>query len=115
MNANDEELQELFDDYDFKIYTPTTLKNLKEYKSDLQEARRRGYALDCAEHIEGVHCAAAPVYDHKGQTIASITVTGPSFRMSEETLAEAGTMVRQEALKASTKMGFEHITEEAVS
>jgi DNA-binding IclR family transcriptional regulator len=47
----------------------------------LDEIRQRGYALDEGEHESTVRCVAAPIFDHSGETIAAVSVSGPKSRM----------------------------------
>jgi IclR family acetate operon transcriptional repressor len=56
--------------------TPRTVTSVRELRSGLQEVRRRGYAIEEAEFVEGVACVGAPVADG---TMA-ITVSCPIER-----------------------------------
>jgi len=49
----------------------------------------RGWALDQEECEPGLCCAAAPIFDGEGQLVAALSVSGPSFRLSEERLLDA--------------------------
>jgi IclR family transcriptional regulator, acetate operon repressor len=56
--------------------TPHTVTSIRELRSEMQEVRRLGYAIDEAEFVEGVACVGAPVADG---TMA-ITVSSPIER-----------------------------------
>lgn len=62
-------------------FTITSLDLLIEH---LQEVRDAGYAYDDEENDYGVRCLAAPVYDHTGQAIACIGISGPTVRMTDD-------------------------------
>jgi DNA-binding IclR family transcriptional regulator len=38
--------------------------------------------------VEGLHCLAAPIFGADGHAIASVWVTGPSHRLSEDRMQE---------------------------
>jgi DNA-binding IclR family transcriptional regulator len=58
----------------YKSYTENTLTTFDELMADLAGIRERGYSIDDEEHIRGIVCIAAPVYNAKGETIASLSV-----------------------------------------
>ena len=51
---------------------------------ELAEVRVRGYAVvDRGEEIDTLHCVAVAIYNSREYPVASMWVTGPSFRMKE--------------------------------
>ena len=73
-----------------KRFTPTTLTSRQSLESDLEAARARGYAVDRAEGIDGIHCVAAPVLDPHGHPLAAVTVMAPVSRLPEGSFAPRG-------------------------
>ncbi len=71
-------------------FTARTLTDPRALEAHLKEARQKGYTVDHAEELEGVHCAAAPVYDQEGRLAAAVVVTGPSDRIPVSRLDELG-------------------------
>ncbi|MBU6302504.1 MAG: IclR family transcriptional regulator [Verrucomicrobia bacterium] len=67
-----------------KKFTERTLARREDLLPALENIRRLGYAVDRAEGVEGIHCVAAPVFDHYRQPIGAITVMAPINRMPEE-------------------------------
>lgn len=65
-------------------FTDNTLIKPEALRADLEETKRRGYALDNMEHEFGVCCVAVPVLDSEGQLVAGISTSGPSLRFGEE-------------------------------
>lgn len=61
-----------------------------EFQEVLTQIRERGYATSAGETIPGARAVAAPVLDADGHAIASVNVTGPSHRLTEEQGAEVG-------------------------
>ncbi len=59
-----------------KRYTPLTLIRRKDIERDLEETRKRGYALNRGEFRVGVCGIGAPVRDRSGGVVASIGIWG---------------------------------------
>jgi DNA-binding IclR family transcriptional regulator len=70
-------------------YTTNTITDRRKLETELDLIRQRGYAIDAGELEEGVHCIAVPVRDRSAEVTASISVSGPSSRL---TLARIGSL-----------------------
>ena len=67
----------------------------------------QGYALDLGECADGLHCAAAPVFDAEGQVVAALSVSGPSVRLSEEGLhCDIAPLLTSSAASLSKALGY---------
>lgn len=84
------ELEDFFKNVTLKRFTSTTLATRKALTADLAAIRQRGWSLDLAEGMEGIHCVGAAVLDGNDFPIAAVTVIGPSFRLKESHFAEIG-------------------------
>ncbi len=71
----------------------------------LQEVRTLGYAVNREELEEGLVVVAAPVYNHDGDVVGSISLGGTSLRFTPERIAEMGTLIRDTAGEISRKLG----------
>lgn len=91
-------------------YTENTLTNETAFLQELAAIRQKGFAIDHGEHEASVHCIAAPVWDHKGEVIAAISVSAPRHRMplppDDDTWIET---VKETAFNISRALGFEGI------
>ncbi len=74
------------------------------YRVELIATRERGYAIDREEFQEGMSGVSAPVFNPKGQVIATLSLVGPAFRMKEENLHEYGKKCVELAAGLSTKL-----------
>jgi DNA-binding IclR family transcriptional regulator len=72
----------------------------------LAEVRRRGYATAVDELEAGLTAIAAPVRDAAGTVIASISASGPSFRIPAARVEVLAVAVRRAAGDASRRLGW---------
>ena len=66
---------------DIPPLTAATITDPDKLRTELAEARLKGYAIDNGEIEEGLICVAAPVYDLTQQIVAAISIAGPEYRM----------------------------------
>lgn len=90
-----------------KPFTRNTLTDPARLREEMERTRARGYALDDAEHEVWVRCVAAPIRNASGHVFASLSVTGPADRMTDERLAQLAPLVIQTADSVSRQLGFE--------
>jgi DNA-binding IclR family transcriptional regulator len=67
-------------------YTPKTITNKDELLKHLDEVCTLGYAIDDEEFLVGSRGIAYSVTNEQGQTTTSVSISGPSARLSRETL-----------------------------
>jgi IclR family acetate operon transcriptional repressor len=91
---------------DFKRLTRKTLPNAKAYLKELEEVRRLGWAYDRGEESETYACAAAPVYDRRGEMVAALWISGPADRVTAAALPRLGKVVADHAATLSLKLGY---------
>ncbi len=91
---------------EFPKMTATTITSAKRFRAELKEIRLCGYALDRGELLEGVRCASAAILDMHGNPLASITVTGPVNRLSDDELDKVAKSTRDHALRISQRFGY---------
>ena len=84
------DLDAFFASVTLKPFTPNTLASRPALEADLAKTRQRGYAIDLAEGLEGIHCVAAPILDDYAFPIAAITVMAPAFRLKRDRFPELG-------------------------
>lgn len=87
-------------------FTDNTITDRQHLDSELHEIRQRGYAVDNAEHEEGVRCVGAPIHNHEAQVMASISVSGPSQRMTPERDETVGKLLTSRTDEISRRLGY---------
>lgn len=79
-------------------YTDNTITSRPALRGELEEVAERGYAIDNEEITRGLMCAAAPVRDLDGRTIAALSCTFPRYLFEERGMdAEIDAVVRHAA------------------
>jgi DNA-binding IclR family transcriptional regulator len=85
--------------------TERTLVTREAVRADLAQIREHGYAVVRDELEVGLTAVAAPVRGATGEVIASLSVSGPTFRI-EDRLEPIAEQTRQAALAVSERMGW---------
>lgn len=86
--------------------TPNTITSVEELREDLNEIRKRGWACEKEEYIEGMHCVSAPVLNQFNLPVAMISISGPKYRFPVEKISEYGIIVSRLALEVSQWFGY---------
>ena len=89
-------------------FTEHTVTKRKALWADLADVRRLGYALAVDELEDGLTAAAAPIRNAHGDIIASMSISGPSFRLTDERLAEIVPTLVSAATEVSHRLGWGH-------
>jgi DNA-binding IclR family transcriptional regulator len=88
-----------------KRHTATTIVSLSALEREVAEIRSRGYAIDNSEFEATLGCAAAAIFDHRGQPVAAISVSGPAERVLPQ-IERIGGLVATTARAISERLGF---------
>ncbi len=88
-----------------KRYTDTTITSAVALDREIVEIKSRGYAIDHSEFEATLACTAAPVFDHRRQPVAAISVSGPAERILSQ-IDRIGGLVADTAKAISERLGF---------
>lgn len=78
-------------------FTAATITDTAELERELDEVRRRRYAVMADELELGLRAVAAPVEDGRGHVIAALAVSGPSIRLPRRRLRECAEILTRTA------------------
>ena len=84
---------------------PATITSWARLERELEEVRRRGYAVGMEEIEPGFVAIGAPVRNDEGRVVAAISVGGPKARLHGARIAQVATLVRDGADRISARLG----------
>jgi len=86
-------------------FTEHTMIEPLEVRQELDRVRACGYAVGEKEFEADLSAVGAAVFDHRGEVVASITISGPAFRMDPDRMPNLGLSVRRTANRISARLG----------
>jgi DNA-binding IclR family transcriptional regulator len=86
-------------------FTEKTIVEVGILAQNLTDIRQQGYAITHEEHQQDLSAVAAPIFDHTGQAIAAVTVSGPTYRIGPGEIEALVEPVLNIAREISTKLG----------
>jgi IclR family acetate operon transcriptional repressor len=104
-HIRDAHLADILEQRGLRRLTATTLTNPQNLQQELGVIRARGYAIDDQEHLVGLRCVAASIFDENGEAVAAISASGPAARIGTERIAFLGDLVRRVAGNVSRDFG----------
>ena len=93
---------------DLPRFTDLTITSRRKLAEELAEVRRVGYALAVDELELGLTAAAAPIRSAHGDIIASMSISGPSFRLTTQRLDQVVPMLVAAATEVSHRLSWGH-------
>ncbi|MGH3360189.1 MAG: IclR family transcriptional regulator, partial [Nocardioidaceae bacterium] len=87
-------------------YTPTTVTDFKTLLAQVETIRTDGYAVVADELEIGLTAVAAPLRNAHGDVVASLSVSGPTFRFDDAAVDEAMRHVVAAAADISSRLGW---------
>lgn len=102
----DEELEHFCGSAELTSYTKNTITSPKTLMRVILEVRKKGYAVDLQEGMEGVHCISAPVRDHTNKVIAAVSISSPAYRLTKEKIDGMKVPLIETCSEISKKMGY---------
>jgi DNA-binding IclR family transcriptional regulator len=87
-------------------HTPHTVTDPAELRRQLEEVRKRGYAVDDEEFEQGIRAVSAPIRNREGAVIAAMSVAGPASRLTPERIPETARELVATAGAVSRRLGW---------
>ncbi len=104
-HAPPEQVERILGREELRRFTAQTITDRAKLAGELENIRRRGFALDDEEHEVGVRCVAAPVRNNQGTTIAALSISLPSVRLPDGEIPRYRELVTKAAEEISRKIG----------
>lgn len=93
----------------FPAYTVNTHTERESLDEDLRAITKNGWALDDFEHEEFIHCIAAPIFDARGEVLASISISTPRMVMDRDGLRALVPNLIRTASRISEELGWDAV------
>lgn len=87
-------------------YTPKTIAERPILETRLFHICQQGYAIVHEEFEAEFSAIAAPIFNHLGQTIASLSISGPTYRLGPGKIEALVESVTQSARRISADLGY---------
>jgi DNA-binding IclR family transcriptional regulator len=101
----DTQLEEYLREIELTPFTPNTVISKDKLKEELMHIKENGYSIDDEELSVGLRCIGAPLFDHSGQAVYAISISGPSIRMGSKRIEEMQRELKKICQSLSGKMG----------
>jgi DNA-binding IclR family transcriptional regulator len=85
---------------------PNTITNLSDLLDNVHRIQREGYSVSNEDVSAGVAAVGAPVRNHLGQVVASISVSGIASTYTPERIADLADAVRSASYRFSLQVGY---------
>jgi len=76
-----------------KKFTPHTVTDIRQLKSDLAQIRTRGYSVNWEENTAGVASLAAPIVSRHSHTLAALALAFPATPAAKKDLPRIGKLL----------------------
>ncbi len=83
---DDVSLERALGQQSYHRFTSATYTTAADLKEELIAIKARGFAFDREEHEPGIICVAVPILGGTGRVLGAMSVTGPTSRMSLQSL-----------------------------
>lgn len=80
-----EQVEEIIETHGLVAKTESSITDPEVLFEELVDVRNRGYALNEAEHLTGLHAIGVPVFDSEDDILGGMSISGPSHRIKELT------------------------------
>lgn len=87
-------------------FTEKTITDHTTLKQTLECVYTQGYAVAHEEFEEGLSAIAAPLHDHTGTVIATISISGPTYRIGPGKIEQFVGPLKETALSISMRLGY---------
>lgn len=92
--------------FPLRRFTDHTVADREGLLADLEEVRRLGYAVAVDELEVGLTAVAAPINSATGSVVASVSASGPTFRIPADRLPAVARQVVAAAAEISHRLGW---------
>jgi IclR family KDG regulon transcriptional repressor len=100
-----DQLKRFLERVDLKPSTAKSITDVAVLTHEIAEIKRTGIAFDDGEFNPEVRCVAVPVTDFTGHVIGALGISGPIWRLSNQSLHSSAQIVQAAASRLSQEFG----------
>ncbi|RSL32325.1 IclR family transcriptional regulator [Salibacterium salarium] len=100
------EVREIIQEKGLPEHTEKTITDGKELIDNIKDIRVKGFGVEREENEVGITCIAVPIFNFRGDIAGSISISGPSIRMSEERINELKDRFMEIGDSVSRRLGY---------
>lgn len=104
--SDPEYLEAYFSSVKMEKYTQNTITDLSLLQEELSRVREQGYSVSRGERDDISAAVAVPVFNYSNKVVAALTISGPIYYFTAETIQEYVDVLTKEARELSQKLGY---------
>ena len=102
----EQQRKKIINEISYEVYTPNTIPDVETLICVLNRIVLDGYSFDDQEYEIGVYACGAPVFDHTGTVVASVSVALPAVRYQPEMQKNLIDKVVVASMEISSRLGY---------
>jgi IclR family transcriptional regulator, KDG regulon repressor len=75
--------------------------------NEINEIKRNGITVVIGDYHKDIYSIAAPIYDRNQTVIASIAISGPTYRLDEDKIQHYKKLILETSFEISKQLGYE--------
>jgi IclR family transcriptional regulator, KDG regulon repressor len=100
----EDELRAYIDSMEMVKRTEYTITDREQFLKEVLNVRENGFAFEIMEFSSDLNSMAAPIYDHNQRVVATISISGPAMRLTQERLQLLIDPLKEKARIISNKL-----------
>ncbi len=101
---SDEQLRGYLSEIPMRERTSRTILEREEFIRAVRSAQGKGYSTEILEFSDDLNSVAAPIIDVEGTVIATISISGPSMRLTEARIMDLVQPLMQAARRITERV-----------
>ena len=103
---SEEELQEYISNTEFQTFALGTITDKDQLYKEIEKARKDGYTISYSELENHTSSIAAPIFDHKGEVIAGLSIAGLEANYQGDSIKKLAAKAIKAADQISLQLGY---------
>ncbi|MGE7092735.1 IclR family transcriptional regulator [Lysinibacillus sp. NPDC048646] len=105
----DAEIKEYLESLDLESFAMGTITDKEKLYESIVEARELGYTISHSELENYTSAVAAPIFDHKGETVAAMSIAGLEANYQGENVEIFVEKLKKATAEISKQLGYEQL------